>query len=163
MQFQHIVDSTSMNFSETVPRSWISRTPGINDQGSLSPIVYELIMEILKIFFSFNPDSDDPVRSQICTCHDSWAVVTCAKLWSDHMIIFRARAIRNFCEIWIMSSKTVCKMDTRFGKAKIRPFLAHMQTLTTNHTSYHYNPLHAELLWENLKIYLHHKSYLILL
>ena len=28
------------------------------------------------------------IRSQICVCHDSWAVVTCAKLWPDRMIIF---------------------------------------------------------------------------
>ena len=26
--------------------------------------------------------------SQICTCHDSWAVVTCAKLWHDHIHLF---------------------------------------------------------------------------
>ena len=27
--------------------------------------------------FYFN----DSIRSQFCTCHDSWAVMTCAKLW----------------------------------------------------------------------------------
>ena len=38
--------------------------------------VYELIIKILLKYF----DSNDPVRSQFCTCHDSLAVVTCAKL-----------------------------------------------------------------------------------
>ena len=27
--------------------------------------------------------NNDPIRSQFCTCHDSWAVVTCANLWPD--------------------------------------------------------------------------------
>ena len=43
------------------------------------------------IYFCSNFDSDDPTRSQICTCHNSWAVVTCAKLWSAHFIIFHVR------------------------------------------------------------------------
>ena len=34
-------------------------------------------------YSSFNEDSEDLVRSQLCTCRDSSAVVTCAKLWSD--------------------------------------------------------------------------------
>ena len=34
-------------------------------------------------------DFDDPIRPQCCTCHDSWAVVACAKLWPDQMIIVR--------------------------------------------------------------------------
>ena len=27
--------------------------------------------------------NDDAIRSQLCTCHDSWAVMTCANLWPD--------------------------------------------------------------------------------
>ena len=32
-------------------------------------------------------DSVDPIRSEFCTCHDSSAVVACAKFWRDPMII----------------------------------------------------------------------------
>ena len=29
--------------------------------------------------------NNDPIKSQFCTCHDSWAVVTCANLWTDQI------------------------------------------------------------------------------
>ena len=45
-------------------------------------------------------DSNDLIRSQFCTCHDSSAVMTYAKLWPDLIHIFHIR------EIWIF---------TRFG------------------------------------------------
>ena len=35
-----------------------------------------------------NFDFHNPIRSQFCTCHDSGAVVACAKLWPDQMIAF---------------------------------------------------------------------------
>ena len=53
-------------------------------------------------------DSNNPVRSHICICHDSWAVVTGAKLWSDVVIIFQIRAL-NFCKISLMSLQTIDK------------------------------------------------------
>ena len=43
---------------------------------------------VKNIFFH----SNYPIRSQTYTCHDSWAVVTCAKLWPDLIIIFKVRA-----------------------------------------------------------------------
>ena len=33
--------------------------------------------------FCFNLDLSHTIRSQMCTCHDSLAVMACAKLWSD--------------------------------------------------------------------------------
>ena len=39
-----------------------------------------------------NFDSDDPTRSQFCTCHNSWAAVACVELWPGQ-IIFYIRAI----------------------------------------------------------------------
>ena len=47
--------------------------------------VDELINEIL-IKFTFYFDSKYQIRSQICTCHDSWAVMTSENLW-PHWII----------------------------------------------------------------------------
>ena len=32
--------------------------------------------------------------SQFCTCHDSWAVMTCANLWHDWIITSKIRAIK---------------------------------------------------------------------
>ena len=32
-------------------------------------------------------DSNDPITSQFCTCHDSLAVMACAKMWHDCIII----------------------------------------------------------------------------
>ena len=39
-------------------------------------------------------DSRGPIRLQICTCHNRWAVVTYAKLWPNKMIIIHVEAIR---------------------------------------------------------------------
>ena len=35
---------------------------------------------------------NDKIRSQFCTCHNSWAVVTCAKLSTDWIIKIKIRA-----------------------------------------------------------------------
>ena len=43
-------------------------------------------LEFLNNSLVYDSDFDNPIRSQICTCHDSSAVVTCAKLWPDWMI-----------------------------------------------------------------------------
>ena len=39
-------------------------------------------------------NNDDQIRSRFCTCHDSSAVVTCAKLWPDlvNRIMIKAKA-----------------------------------------------------------------------
>ena len=44
-----------------------------------------------------------PFKSQICTCHNSWAVITCANWWSDHIIISSV-AVTCVYEICIMGS-----------------------------------------------------------
>ena len=36
------------------------------------------------------------IRSQFCTCHDSWAVMVCAKLWPDWIIEIKIRVTRTF-------------------------------------------------------------------
>ena len=35
--------------------------------------------------------SDDPIRSQLCICHDSSAVVACAKVWTDLISIIHEK------------------------------------------------------------------------
>ena len=39
-----------------------------------------------------------------CTCHNSSAVVTCAKFWPDQIIILQNKINKNFYKILIMSS-----------------------------------------------------------
>ena len=59
--------------------------------------------------------NNHPIRPQFCTCHDSWAVMTCAKLWPDRTIIISLRGKKlmerkmNFHNISI-SSWSVCEI-----------------------------------------------------
>ena len=39
-----------------------------------------------KNYLCFSYCSDDSIRSQLCTCHNSWAVVICAKLGPDYIV-----------------------------------------------------------------------------
>ena len=60
--------------------------------GTYSVGIDKLMIEILwKSFLLLECDCDETVRSQISTCHDSWAVMTCAKLWPDWVIICHER------------------------------------------------------------------------
>ena len=45
----------------------------------------------LESSLSYDFDSFNPISSQFCTCHDSLAVVACAKLRPDWFIIFHVR------------------------------------------------------------------------
>ena len=58
-------------------------------QGTISQNVNECVVG--KSFW-FDFLSNHQVRSQFCTCNNSWAVVVCAKLWPDIIIISHAKA-----------------------------------------------------------------------
>ena len=60
---------------------------------------------LMKMIFYSNFSNKDPIMSQFCTCHDSWAVMACAKLWHDLMIIFHVRATCIVKRFWLW----VCK------------------------------------------------------
>ena len=47
---------------------------------------------LLKNSFWSDFYSDDAIRSQFCTCHDSSAVMSCVKLWPDIIIVFHIKA-----------------------------------------------------------------------
>ena len=47
--------------------------------------------------------NNDPIRSQLCTCHNSAAVTACAKLWADWIIRIKIGK-KNFHNIWVTSS-----------------------------------------------------------
>ena len=63
------------------------------------PSIYDLVIEILWKFFLLWFYSYHLIRSQFCTCHGSWAVMTCANLLSDLMII-DLRTAQVYCD-WI--------------------------------------------------------------
>ena len=46
--------------------------------------------------------NNNQIRSQFCTCRDSWAVVTCEKLWHDWIIrsIFTVKRIFIRFQLW---------------------------------------------------------------
>ena len=48
-------------------------------------------------------------RSPFCSCHDSWAVVACAKLWPDWVVIFNARATFIFTSFALKAHKVLVK------------------------------------------------------
>ena len=60
-------------------------------QAAISQKVYDLQIEILKNDFYHNFYSTDPIMTQFRTCHDSSAVMACAKLWYDWSNIFQVR------------------------------------------------------------------------
>ena len=73
-------------------------------RGPISQMIWELIIESGENSPCFDHASNDPVKSQICTWHNSWAVGLCAKLWSDWIIIHKIKilqkCLQNFsCEI----------------------------------------------------------------
>ena len=52
---------------------------------------------------------NDQIRSQFCTCHDSLAVVTCAKLWPDWIIRIKINAKRVFTRFQPWAHKSLVR------------------------------------------------------
>ena len=99
--------------------------PSIWHQGPISQQFMSSFLKSHKSSFYSNFNSNNGnIRSQICTCHDSRAVVTCAKLWPDWIIIFYVRTLCIFftsfgfgahksCVKWLPDIiSTVCHMGT---------------------------------------------------
>ena len=63
----------------------------------------------MEISFSSNSITDDHIATKVGTCHDSPAVVPCAKYCSDHFISIWMRAKWNFHHIWIVMEKLLVK------------------------------------------------------
>ena len=61
--------------------------------------------------FCSNFDSNNPIGSQICTCHDSYA-----KLWHDMIIIFHVRAI---CIFHKTNYELINHLLTHWGRDKM--------------------------------------------
>ena len=63
----------------------------------------------MEISLSSNSITDDHIATKFGTCHDSLAVVPCAKYCSDHFISIWMGAKWNFHHIWIVMEKLLVK------------------------------------------------------
>ena len=75
--------------------------PGIHFTIALWVCDWKLVKSLLAVILIFN----DPFRWQCCTCHASWAVVACAKLWLDWIIMFHVRIIGSFFRFGLKAHK----------------------------------------------------------
>ena len=104
--------------------------------GSIAHMVYELLIEhkssenMVSSYF----DSDDPIRPQLCTCHDSLAVMTCAKLWPDLIGIFHMRATYIFTKFVSQSQNPVVKWTSVLRKYFLVEPCCTMDQFQTLHT-----------------------------
>ena len=81
---------------------------------SMEPIlqtVHEDMIENCENSYCSNSNNNYQIRSQCCTCHNCSAVVTCAKLLADLIVIFQARSTF----LWFFMQKHhPCFFFTRF-------------------------------------------------
>ena len=56
-----------------------------------------------------NSPAGNQITINVCTCHDSTAVVPCAKFCSDHCIRIEVRVKQNVHRIWIAMDKLLVK------------------------------------------------------
>ena len=79
-----------------------------------------------------------PIRSQLCTCHDSWAVATCADLWPNWILRIMI-TMRIFTSFPIMR-KSCCKMGVWWHRTlnlssdNTNPLLTHKPQPSDLHT-----------------------------
>ena len=64
--------------------------------------------------YSLNLYSNDSVRSQFCTCHDSSAVMTCAKLGPDQIMIFQVKVTWIFTRFGFVPKSPINKIPALF-------------------------------------------------
>ena len=69
----------------------------------------------MEISLSSNSITGGHIATKLGTCHDSTAVVPCAKFCSDHFISFWMRAKWNFHHIWIVMEKLLVKWAPGLG------------------------------------------------
>ena len=82
--------------------------------------LWEVIIQIIfKNSLCSNLDSNDSIKPPICTCHDSRAVMTCANLWLDWIIISHLRAITIFTRFGLWAQKMLVKSVTGVGFTQV--------------------------------------------
>ena len=100
------------------------------------------------------------IRSQICTCHNSSAVVTCANLWSDRIIKMKIRAIIFYKKISIMSSSVFCEIVPRCSPLSLHWFPQWLKYESGRCLHHRWGVLHIYVIFA-IKVYLILLWYLI--
>ena len=80
-----------------------------HNQGTSHKLFTSSLFKSREYSFGYEFNSIDLIRSQFCTCHDSWAVVACAKLWTDLIIIFHVIVIYIFTRLGLWAHKWFVK------------------------------------------------------
>ena len=83
----------------------------------VSLMVYELVLIVLSKFFHSNLNYQ--IRSKICTCHDSSAVVACATFRSDWITIPHSRCRCIFAKCGLQAHKTLWDGSRAWQPAKM--------------------------------------------
>ena len=78
-------------------------------QGSVSLTAHDLIIKINYFAFYLNQNTSKLYKPQFGTCHNSPAVVTCAKLWLTQMSIFQIKSKENFIKFTFWTLKWLVK------------------------------------------------------
>ena len=117
------------------------------------------------------------IATKFCTCHDSTAVVPCAKFHSDHFMTSWMRAVWNFHRIWITMEKSFvkwapdslhsndklgCSLDTDGLVQERRNSSAlamELRLLCTDPSIHAFHPCHDEFIWGNMKVCFHFLSF----
>ena len=86
------------------------------DHGSISQRVSYL--KFCDNSVSSNFDSNDPIMSQFCTCHDSSAVVSCAKSRLDWIVKFYAK---DWCILWDLDYELINSLWNGLQMSTISP------------------------------------------
>ena len=130
--------------AETVKQSSIgfhnqeARTVALYET-NLGPIlqrIYKLLIQILqKICVVFLWKIVMNIRSQFCTCHDSCAVVACAKFWPHLIIKIEIRAKIIFPRFEISTCKYVIIGSLEFG---MRPMVPCVGPISLTNLKAHY-------------------------
>ena len=128
----------------------------------------------MEISFRFNSITGNHIATKFGTCHDSPAVVPCAKYCSDHFISIWMRAKWNFHHIWIVMEKLLVKwapgtqraasressidsvLTYGFTEATLAPFYWHVrmrQGRRTQESTISISPGHVSVYYSQLTHY----------
>ena len=122
-QSMWLINNTSVKQKNILSNTWIINTLG----NGLT------LLEISKTI-SCNSTPLYHIATKFCTCHDSTAVVACAKFCSDHNIIHWMRFKHNFHWLWITIETHYCNHPLYQQRSTFHtiPITAHHQTSPVN-------------------------------
>ena len=113
---------------------WLPRCP-VKWFGAHFTNDFCIVMQIRRKIGFVNSVVGHNIATKFCTCHDSTAVVPCAKYHSDHFTTTWMRADWNFNRIWITMEKIVHEMSPRMSMIWAKsvgpwPLKIHIQSWT---------------------------------